>query len=83
MLPIVTRELVESLRESAKDKSFIESSWVEMSIKNLELFSAISDSTDVFTARPSKEAFLRGAFLTWLLLYKQDEVDDMNESWGA
>ena len=83
MLPVVTRELVESLRESAKDKNFIESSWVEMSIKNLELFSAISDSTDVFTTRPSKEAFLRGAFLTWLLLYKQDEVDDMNESWGA
>tara|TARA_Y100000310_G_scaffold332135_1_gene407133 strand:+ start:971 stop:1222 length:252 start_codon:yes stop_codon:yes gene_type:complete len=83
MLPVVTRELVESLRESAKDKNFIESSWVEMSIKNLELFSAISDSTDVFTSRPAKEAFLRGAFLTWLLLYKQDEVDDMNESWGA
>jgi hypothetical protein len=83
MLPIVTKELVSSLLESAKDRTFVESTWVEMSIENLELFSAISDSTDVFTSRLSKEAFLRGAFLTWLLLYKQDEVNDMDENWGV
>ena len=82
MLPKVTKPLIDSVLDSAKDKDFIEASWTDMLLENTELFTIISSSAKVFPLKTSQEAFLRGAFLMWALLHKQDEVDDMNESWG-
>ena len=83
MLPIVNKEIINSIKDNAKDIEFIKSSWIEMAMENIDLFDAVSDSSKQFPTRSSQEAFLRGAFLAWVLLYKQDEVDDMNKNWGV
>ena len=82
MLPKVTKALIRSVLDSTKDKDFIEASWTDMLLENADLFTIISRSAKRFPVKTSQEAFLRGAFLMWALLHKQDEVDDMDENWG-
>ncbi len=83
MLPSITKQLVESVRKSMKEEDFIEEAWVDMLFENPELFSSIVGYSKLLHLKSSQEAFLRGAFLSWVLLYKQDEVNDMNENWGV
>tara|TARA_R110002020_G_scaffold467327_1_gene690817 strand:- start:2406 stop:2609 length:204 start_codon:yes stop_codon:yes gene_type:complete len=66
-----------------REEDFIEDGWVDMLIKNPELFSSVVGYSKLLRLKSSQEAFLRGAFLSWVLLYKQDEVNDMNENWGV
>lgn len=82
MLPIVSKPLIHSVLDSVKDKDFVESSWTDMLLENAELFTVVSKSAKQFPIKTSQEAFLRGAFLMWALLHKQDEVDDMDKNWG-
>ena len=73
---------VKNARKAVKDKDFVESSWTDMLLENAELFTVVSKSAKQFPIKTSQEAFLRGAFLMWALLHKQDEVDDMDKNWG-
>tara|TARA_Y100000593_G_C4184116_1_gene273495 strand:- start:55 stop:306 length:252 start_codon:yes stop_codon:yes gene_type:complete len=83
MLPLITKDLVHSVLKSMKEEDFVEDGWVDMLFKNPELFSSIVSYSKLLHLKSSQEAFLRGAFLAWVLLYKQDEVNDMNENWGV
>ena len=81
-LPKVSKGVIASVRESMKQKGYIENKWENMIIDNEDMFRCISSSTKVFKHRTEKESFLRGAFLVWNLLNSQIEADEMNEEWG-
>jgi len=82
-IPRVNKELVERKAKQSLDIDKIKDAWVKMALENPYLFSAVSGTSQAISDEtPIQNAFLKGAYLVWSLLKDQEEIDEMNETWG-
>tara|TARA_Y100000296_G_C5083502_1_gene211165 strand:+ start:138 stop:389 length:252 start_codon:yes stop_codon:yes gene_type:complete len=83
MLPEIKKGTITSVTRNIKtDSSYLVKIWSDMLINNTILFEAIHSSSEAFSSREEKEAFLKGAFSTYALFVSQVEADQMDSYWG-
>jgi len=83
MLPEIKNGTITSVKRTLRtDSSYLVKIWSDMLVNNTILFEAIHSSSEVFSSREEKEAFLKGAFTTYALFVSQVEADQMDSYWG-
>ena len=83
MLPEIKNGTITSVKRTLRtDSSYLVKIWSDMLINNTVLFEAIHSSSEAFSSREEKEAFLKGAFTTYALFVSQVEADQMDSYWG-
>lgn len=85
-LPVVHNDTIATvLRDFNSDKKLYgRKKWTKIALENKDFFLAMSDMAETIAGedRLRAEAFLRGAFLSYMMLEAQNEVDELKDNWG-